>query len=248
MLCACGLGAYKFAFYHLITHGFFKALLFFTCGIIIHNFQGEQDMRKMGNFIKYFPFSFSFFFAGTISLIGLPGTAGFYSKEKIIDYVSILPFENTKVCYGFLLLGLSFTVLYSCRLFYYIFLSKDERGSKHSYNILKSNRAIATYTEAPLYILIPLLLLSFLSYYSGDIFYHYIASYGSNFMDNAFPFKSTNEYLNLIEEVGSPNGTITVWAMLFGLIMFFYSEVLLLEQYFNPIEYFNNGRFNFIFY
>jgi NADH:ubiquinone oxidoreductase subunit 5 (subunit L)/multisubunit Na+/H+ antiporter MnhA subunit len=55
MLCACGFGGYKLAFYHLIIHGYFKALLFFAAGLIIHNFNGEQDIRRMGGLIKFLP-------------------------------------------------------------------------------------------------------------------------------------------------------------------------------------------------
>jgi NADH:ubiquinone oxidoreductase subunit 5 (subunit L)/multisubunit Na+/H+ antiporter MnhA subunit len=121
MICVCGFGGYKFAFYHLITHGYFKALLFFSAGVLIHNFQGEQDIRKMGGLCNLMPLTFSFFIVGLSCLMGLPGTSGFDSKEKILDYVSIHSSSVGVVSYFLLLFAMSFTVFYSCKLIYYIF-------------------------------------------------------------------------------------------------------------------------------
>jgi NADH:ubiquinone oxidoreductase subunit 5 (subunit L)/multisubunit Na+/H+ antiporter MnhA subunit len=121
MICVCGFGGYKLAFYHLLTHGYFKALLFFSAGLLIHNFKGEQDIRKMGGVYSIMPLTFSFFFVGLSCLMGLPGTSGFDSKEKILDYISIHNNKSSVICYNLLLFALFFTVFYSFKIMYYIF-------------------------------------------------------------------------------------------------------------------------------
>ena len=78
MVFACGLSAYDVSMFHLINHAFFKALLFLGAGVVIHNCQGEQDMRKYGGFIKLLPFTHAMMFIGFFSLAGLPFLSGFY--------------------------------------------------------------------------------------------------------------------------------------------------------------------------
>ena len=85
MFVAIGLGAYAAGIFHLFTHAFFKALLFLGAGSVIHALHGEQDLRKMGGLRGPIPFTFAMMVVGTLSLTGFPFTAGFFSKDAIID-------------------------------------------------------------------------------------------------------------------------------------------------------------------
>jgi len=84
MLISCGLSRYDIALFHLFNHGFFKALLFLSCGSIIHALQDEQDIRKMGGLVFFLPFTYIAFFVGNFALIGFPFLTGFFSKEVIL--------------------------------------------------------------------------------------------------------------------------------------------------------------------
>jgi len=92
MVSVCGFSGYSLAFFHLINHGFFKALLFLSSGLVIHNFFDEQDIRKMGGLLGIMPLTFSFFVIGSFSLIGLPYLSGYYSKDLIIEFLLCLPY------------------------------------------------------------------------------------------------------------------------------------------------------------
>ena len=85
MFVGAGIGAYPFAMFHLVTHAFFKALLFLTAGLVIHHLDGEQDIRKMGGLAKSMPYTRWTFLIGSLSLAGIPIFAGFWSKDAIIS-------------------------------------------------------------------------------------------------------------------------------------------------------------------
>lgn len=108
--------------FHLLTHGFFKAMLFLTAGIIIHNLKNEQDIRKYGSFVLSFPLSFFLFFLGSLSILSFPFLSGFYSKEAIIE--SSLAPQYPIYIYILMVIGALFTSIYSFKLLYYTFFSK----------------------------------------------------------------------------------------------------------------------------
>jgi len=85
MFFACGLSAYDVALFHLVNHGYFKALLFLSAGAIIKYVGHDQDLRRMGSVLHFMPFIYSSFLAGVFALIGFPFLAGYYSKEIIIQ-------------------------------------------------------------------------------------------------------------------------------------------------------------------
>jgi len=116
MTVALGVSAYSAAIFHLVTHAFFKALLFLAAGSVIMAMHHEQDMRKMGGLYRYMPITWVTSLIGSLALIGFPGTAGFYSKDAIIEAVhhSSLPFANW--AYIAVLSGVFITALYSFRL------------------------------------------------------------------------------------------------------------------------------------
>lgn len=92
MVAVCGFSGYSLAFFHLLNHGFFKALLFLSSGLVIHNFFDEQDIRRMGGLLFLMPLTYSFFLIGSFSLIGLPFLSGYFSKDLIIEFFLCLPF------------------------------------------------------------------------------------------------------------------------------------------------------------
>ena len=84
MFTAMGVGAFSAGAFHLMTHAFFKALLFLGSGSVIHAMGGEQDMRRMGGLKKYMPVTYATMFIGTLAIAGIPPLAGFFSKDEIL--------------------------------------------------------------------------------------------------------------------------------------------------------------------
>jgi len=85
MVLACGLSEYDVCMFHLTNHAFFKALLFLSAGIIIHSMNGEQNIHKMGGLLYPLSLTYILLFIGSMSLMGFPGTSGYFSKEKILE-------------------------------------------------------------------------------------------------------------------------------------------------------------------
>ena len=121
MTAALGASLYSLAMFHLITHAFFKALLFLCAGSIIVKCHHEQDIRKIGGLRKVMPITYLAFLYASLSLIGFPLTSGFYSKESIIDAVGY--FGHT-VPYIMLLLSIFTTTVYTSKIFFKVFFGE----------------------------------------------------------------------------------------------------------------------------
>nr|YP_010693538.1 NADH dehydrogenase subunit 5 [Chrysomela aeneicollis]WCB99512.1 NADH dehydrogenase subunit 5 [Chrysomela aeneicollis] len=117
MMSILSLGSYKLAFFHLLTHALFKALLFMCAGNIIHNMNNCQDIRYMGGLVKHMPLTCTFFNICNFSLCGLPFLSGFYSKDMIVEVMS-MNYLNLYI-YMIFYLSIGLTVCYSFRLIYY---------------------------------------------------------------------------------------------------------------------------------
>jgi NADH-quinone oxidoreductase subunit L len=134
MFVALGVGAYSAGIFHLFTHAFFKALLFLGAGSVIHAMHHEQDMRHMGGLQSKIPFTAAMMTIGTLALTGFPFTAGFYSKDAIIEsaFASHTPGQT----YAFLLLVLSafMTSFYSWRLYFLTFTGAPRWGHGTAHN------------------------------------------------------------------------------------------------------------------
>ena len=142
MLCACGVGGYGPAFQHLLSHGFFKALLFLAAGVLIHQLGGEQDLRRMGALRAFLPLTVSYFGVGFAALLGLPGTSGYYSKERILDLLGTHSEGSNQLCYGLLWLALVGTAFYSAKVLYYAFGGFIFRGSRSAFkNLTEAHRS-----------------------------------------------------------------------------------------------------------
>ena len=123
MFVGVGLGAYASGMFHLVTHAFFKALLFMAAGLVIHHLAGEQDIRRMGGVRKAMPKTFLAFLVGSLALVGIPPLSGFFSKD------SILAAALASGTYGAILLaagllGALLTGLYTFRLLFVVFLGE----------------------------------------------------------------------------------------------------------------------------
>lgn len=129
MTVALGVSAYSAGVYHLMTHAFFKALLFLAAGSVIIGMHHEQDMRRMGGLRKYMPVTFWTTVVGTLALVGTPFFAGFYSKDLIIEAAAEHAHEanNWIATYGYwaVLLGAFVTSFYSFRLLYMTFFGEE---------------------------------------------------------------------------------------------------------------------------
>ncbi len=131
MTVALGASAYSVAIFHLMTHAFFKALLFLAAGAVIIALHHEQDMRKMGGLKKYLPITYWVSLIGTLALIGFPGSSGFFSKDSIIEAVHLSELPGSGYAYAMVLMGVFVTAFYSFRLLFMVFHG-EERMDAHA--------------------------------------------------------------------------------------------------------------------
>jgi len=131
MVAALGASAYAAAVFHLMTHAFFKALLFLAAGSVIIALHHEQDIRKMGGLRKLMPITHITFLIGVLALVGMPGFSGFYSKDSIIEAIHETTIPGSLFAYWCLLAGVFITALYSFRLYFTVF---HDARSKNSYS------------------------------------------------------------------------------------------------------------------
>ncbi len=117
MFAALGMGAYTIAVFHVVTHAFFKALLFLGSGSVIHAMGGEQDIRRMGGLKSHMPTTYWTFLVGTIAIAGIFPFAGFFSKDQILAHAM----ENNTVVFVLLMLAAAGTAFYMFRMFYLTF-------------------------------------------------------------------------------------------------------------------------------
>jgi NADH-quinone oxidoreductase subunit L len=150
MTVALGASAYSAAIFHLMTHAFFKALLFLAAGSVIIAMHHEQDIRKMGGLKKYLPITYWVSLIGSLSLIGFPGTSGYFSKDAILIATKSADVWGAGYAYWMILLGVFVTAFYSFRMFFLVFHG-EERMDEHTRSQLHETPAVVT---------IPLILLA----------------------------------------------------------------------------------------
>ena len=124
MVFACGTSNYNVGIFHLSNHAFFKALLFLSAGSVIHALADEQDMRKMGGILRIVPFTYATMFIGSLSLMGFPFMAGFYSKDIILELAFSKFILSSHFAYWLGVVSAFFTAFYSMRLIYLTFWTK----------------------------------------------------------------------------------------------------------------------------
>jgi NADH-quinone oxidoreductase subunit L len=179
MFLAAGIGAYDFAMFHLMTHAFFKALLFLGAGIVIHRLAGEQDIRKMGGLHRYMPLTSIMFLVGTLALMGIPPLSGFWSKDAILASAladgGVLGYS----LYVAGLVGAILTGMYALRLYLLVFRGEpsadaaahfeggaDGHATEHGAH---PEDAHAHHGEGPLSMILPVFVLSVLAVVGGFV-------------------------------------------------------------------------------
>jgi NADH-quinone oxidoreductase subunit L len=188
MFVAAGAGVYGAAMFHLLTHAFFKALLFLGAGSVIHAMHHEQDMRNYGGLRKKIPLTFAAMVVGTLAItgVGIPftyiGFAGFFSKDAIIESAYVV----SDYAFWMLVIAALFTSFYSWRLIFMTFYG-EARGNKHTHDHAH---------ESPMSMLVPLGVLSLGAIFSGFIFY------SSYFGD----VEKSREFFGMPEHVAAAEG------------------------------------------
>ncbi len=143
MTAALGAGAYGAGIFHLMTHAFFKALLFLAAGSVIIGMHHEQDMRRMGGLRRYMPVTYATCLVGALALIGFPGFSGFFSKDIIIESLRLSTTEGAGYAYWCALLGVFVTALYTFRLVFMTFHGR-ERMDEHTREHLHESPWVVT--------------------------------------------------------------------------------------------------------
>ncbi|MDW6021475.1 NADH-quinone oxidoreductase subunit L [Mesorhizobium sp. BAC0120] len=167
MFVALGVGAYGAAIFHLFTHAFFKALLFLGSGSVIHAVSDEQDMRKMGGLRTYIPKTYWMMVIGTLALtgVGIPatiiGTAGFFSKDAIIEAAFMGENSFAAAAFVLLVIAAAFTSFYSWRLIFMTFHGEPRASHEVMHHV----------HESPPVMLVPLYILAAGALFAGAIFY-----------------------------------------------------------------------------
>jgi len=150
MFIGCGVGAYSAGIFHLFTHAFFKALLFLGCGSVILGMHHEQDVRSMGGLKPHMPITYWTFLLASLSIAGVPGLAGFFSKDEILLMAFNTPLAAGKFAWAIGTLVAFMTAFYSFRLFFLIFHGQF-RGTEEQRHHLR---------ESPRVVTVPLILLA----------------------------------------------------------------------------------------
>ena len=176
MFMACGVGAFSAGIFHLMTHAFFKGLLFLAAGSVIHAVGGEQDMRKMGGLRSYIPWTFLTMGIATLAISGIPPFAGFWSKDEILWKA----FSSGHGSWVYWLIGVITAFITSFYMFRLLFMTffGDYRGAhvdEHghgSHGHGHDDHGHGEPHESPMVMLVPLMILAILSFFGGFVGYH----------------------------------------------------------------------------
>jgi NADH-quinone oxidoreductase subunit L len=202
MFLALGVGAYGTAMFHLMTHAFFKALLFLGAGSVIHAMGGEQDMRVMGGLRKKLPITFITMLSGTLAISGLPPFAGFFSKDEILAKVH----EHSHILLIIGLVTAFITAFYMFRMLYLTFYGSF-RGDAHQESHLH---------ESPPSMTIPLIILAVLSLVGGfvgipELFgRHLLSEYFSPLFSDIAAIPFTGEHLSAVKEYATMAASVVL--------------------------------------
>ena len=210
MTAALGASLYSLAIFHLITHAFFKALLFLCAGSIIIKCHHEQDIRKIGGLRKFMPITYLAFLYASLSLIGFPLTSGFYSKEVIIDAIG---YYNHTIPYTMLLAGIFITTLYTSKIFFKVFFGEC---TLHDRNEKENDKEM----------LVPLFILTAPSVFLGLFIFDSLLSgtlFGASLMSNTVVLDFYNNYVvNSLYFFLHSFMTINFFILLIALIFSYY--------------------------
>ncbi|HQR82355.1 MAG TPA: NADH-quinone oxidoreductase subunit L [Thiotrichales bacterium] len=171
MVAALGVSAYAAGMFHVLTHAFFKALLFLAAGSVIIAMHHDQDIRNMGGLAKKMPITYAALLIGSLALIGFPGFSGFYSKDGILMAISEADSVAAQLAFVMLLVGVFVTAFYSFRMFFIVFHGK-ESDYVRTHDI----------HESPWVVTLPLIALAIPAVFFGGLFVEPIL-FGDMFAD-----------------------------------------------------------------
>src|SRR5713226_414633 len=221
MFVAMGAGAYSVGMFHLFTHAFFKALLFLGSGSVIYAMHHEQDIRNMGGLKDKIPFTYIVMVIGTLALTGFPLTAGYFSKDAIIE--SAFASHNPFAFYGFLMtvIAAGLTSFYSWRLIF-----KTFHGEPHDQEHYEAAH------ESPLWMLIPIGILAAGSIFAGFPFKELFAGHGVE----EFFRESVKMNPHIIEDMHHIPETIVFLPTVMMALGFVVSYVFYIQRPYLPVE------------
>ncbi len=214
MTVALGVSAYSVAIFHLMTHAFFKALLFLGAGSVIIAMHHQQDIRKMGGLRKKMPITYWTALIGSLALIGFPGFSGFYSKDMIIEAVHFSSLPYADWVYYAVVVGVFITAFYSFRMFFLVFHGRsrvDSHTAKHLH-------------ESPYSITFPLIALAIPSALIG--FYTIDPMLFNGWLDNAITVAANHtsvaslkgEFHGALAMISHAVQTLPFWMMIGGIV------------------------------
>jgi NADH-quinone oxidoreductase subunit L len=223
MFLGLGVGAYTGGFFHVITHAFFKALLFLCAGSVIHAVSGEQDMRNMGGLWKKLPITAWTMLIGTIAIAGIPPFAGFFSKDEILAHV----YEHSKWMYGIGVFTAMLTSFYMFRLVFLTFFGKFRGTSEQEHHL----------HESPANMTIPLIILAVLSMVGGFIGVPEVLG-GHHELAHFLAPVFRNPYLAKTTEALSANTEMTLMAISVGgaIIALIYAYIKYIKNNHVPVR------------
>ncbi|HLU62516.1 MAG TPA: NADH-quinone oxidoreductase subunit L, partial [Gammaproteobacteria bacterium] len=167
MTVALGVSAYAAGIFHLMTHAFFKALLFLAAGSVIIGMHHEQDMRRMGGLRKYMPITYITMLLGTFALVAVPGFSGFFSKDALIEAVHHSNIPGSGIAYWAVLSGVFVTTLYSFRLIFMVFHGEERFRNADAHHGHGEDHHGGEPHESPWVVTLPLILLAIPSIFIG---------------------------------------------------------------------------------
>ncbi len=165
MFMAIGVSAYSVAYFHLLSHAFFKALLFLGAGSVIHSMSDEQDIKKMGGIYKRIPLTYVSMLIGSFALMGLPFLSGYFSKDLILEFIFLSNQSFKTFAFSIGVFGVFLTTIYSSRLLIHVFHMENNSDEK----------VFAHIHESPMIMVLPLIILAFFSIFFGITFNSFFA-------------------------------------------------------------------------
>jgi NADH-quinone oxidoreductase subunit L len=212
MFVALGVGGYGIAIFHLFTHAFFKALLFLGAGSVIHAMSGEQDMRKMGGLAPHIRVTWAMMLIGTLALTGFPFTAGYFSKDAIIESAFVAHAGAGMLAFGMLVVAAFCTSFYSWRLAFMTFNGKPRADKETMDHVHESGQVM----------LIPLYVLAIGAIIAGFAFKEFFIGHEEKVFWGSSIFRSTeNHIVHDIHEVPAWVKYSPFVAMILGFVLAF---------------------------
>ncbi len=235
MFFACGMSAYSLGIFHLVTHAFFKALLFLSAGSVIHCCHHEQNINKMGGLIKKLPYTYSFLIIGSLALAGFPPLSGYFSKDLILEYAFSMHNSKGILIYIIGCMGAVMTAVYSFRLVCIAFHGKT-KIKLHEFNQLR---------DSPKVMMFPLFVLAIGAIFSGYFFYNIV--YSNQFWMDSIYFKDNINFVDQAHHIPLLFKLIPIFLVVFFSCFISYCFLKVnnfsfsINKYFaKPIEIFKN--------